>query len=183
MPQVFGYHELCSRSAPPAASTQRSGSSCSRVRRPHRRPRSWARSIRSHDRRRPCSHDREGSGSRRRERGRATRAGTHVIRECWVDGRPIREEYLIVDAGRLAGAGAHSCREGDAAAAPKKPHVSSRRACAWRRPSSHDGAPVASTSPRSLRRCARFWTLLAVGAARGCSVALLTRGDTACRTE
>ena len=37
-----------------------------------------------------------------------------MIRECWVDGRPIREEYLIVDAGRLAGAGAHSYSEGDA---------------------------------------------------------------------
>jgi formate dehydrogenase len=35
-------------------------------------------------------------------------AGTREILECWLDGRPIREEYLIVDAGRLAGAGAHS---------------------------------------------------------------------------
>ena len=35
-------------------------------------------------------------------------AGTREILECWFEGRPIREEYLIVDGGRLAGAGAHS---------------------------------------------------------------------------
>lgn len=35
-------------------------------------------------------------------------AGTREILECWFDGRPIREEYLIADGGRLAGAGAHS---------------------------------------------------------------------------
>jgi formate dehydrogenase len=35
-------------------------------------------------------------------------AGTREILECWFDGRPIREEYLIVDGGALAGAGAHS---------------------------------------------------------------------------
>ena len=33
-------------------------------------------------------------------------AGTREILECWFDGRPIREEYLIVDGGGLAGAGA-----------------------------------------------------------------------------
>jgi formate dehydrogenase len=41
-------------------------------------------------------------------------AGTREILECWLDGRAIREEYLIVDAGKLAGAGAHSYSEGDA---------------------------------------------------------------------
>jgi len=41
-------------------------------------------------------------------------AGTREILECWFEGTPIREEYLIVDAGRLAGAGAHSYSEGDA---------------------------------------------------------------------
>jgi formate dehydrogenase len=35
-------------------------------------------------------------------------AGTREILECFFDQRPIREEYLIVDAGALAGAGAHS---------------------------------------------------------------------------
>jgi formate dehydrogenase len=35
-------------------------------------------------------------------------AGTREILECWLDGRPIREEYLILDGGQLAGAGAHS---------------------------------------------------------------------------
>jgi formate dehydrogenase len=41
-------------------------------------------------------------------------AGTREILECWFDEKPIREEYLIVDGGRLAGAGAHSYSEGDA---------------------------------------------------------------------
>jgi formate dehydrogenase len=35
-------------------------------------------------------------------------AGTREILESWFAGTPIREEYLIVDGGRLAGAGAHS---------------------------------------------------------------------------
>ena len=41
-------------------------------------------------------------------------AGTREILECWFDERPIREEYLIVDGGKLAGAGAHSYSPGDA---------------------------------------------------------------------
>ncbi len=41
-------------------------------------------------------------------------AGTREILECWFDGRPIREEYLIVEGGALAGAGAHSYSAGDA---------------------------------------------------------------------
>ena len=35
-------------------------------------------------------------------------AGTREILECWFEGRPIRNEYLIVDGGKLAGAGAIS---------------------------------------------------------------------------
>jgi formate dehydrogenase len=35
-------------------------------------------------------------------------AGTREILECWFDGRPIREEYLIVEGGKLAGTGARS---------------------------------------------------------------------------
>lgn len=35
-------------------------------------------------------------------------AGTREILECWFEGRPIRNEYLIVDGGKLAGTGAHS---------------------------------------------------------------------------
>jgi formate dehydrogenase len=35
-------------------------------------------------------------------------AGTREILECWFENRPIREEYLIVDSGKLAGTGAHS---------------------------------------------------------------------------
>jgi formate dehydrogenase len=41
-------------------------------------------------------------------------AGVREILECWFDGRPIREEYLIVDRGELAGSGAHSYSAGDA---------------------------------------------------------------------
>ena len=40
-------------------------------------------------------------------------AGTREILECFLEGRPIREEYLIVQGGHLAGAGAHSYSEGD----------------------------------------------------------------------
>ncbi|MEV1171906.1 NAD-dependent formate dehydrogenase [Nonomuraea sp. NPDC049784] len=35
-------------------------------------------------------------------------AGTREILESWLGGTPIREEYLIVEGGALAGAGAHS---------------------------------------------------------------------------
>ena len=35
-------------------------------------------------------------------------AGTREILESWFSGTPLRDEYLIVDGGRLAGAGAHS---------------------------------------------------------------------------
>src|SRR5262244_105461 len=41
-------------------------------------------------------------------------AGTREILECWFANRPIREEYLIVQGGQLAGAGAHSYKPGDA---------------------------------------------------------------------
>jgi formate dehydrogenase len=40
-------------------------------------------------------------------------AGTREILECWFEGRPIRTEYLIVDGGKLAGAGAHSYSAGN----------------------------------------------------------------------
>ena len=41
-------------------------------------------------------------------------AGTREVLECFFEGRPIRDEYLIVHEGRLAGAGAHSYTEGNA---------------------------------------------------------------------
>jgi formate dehydrogenase len=41
-------------------------------------------------------------------------AGTREILECWFSGKPIRDEYLIVDGGKLAGTGAHSYSAGDA---------------------------------------------------------------------
>jgi formate dehydrogenase len=43
-------------------------------------------------------------------------AGVREILESFFADRPLREEYLIVDAGRLAGAGAHAYSEGDATA-------------------------------------------------------------------
>jgi formate dehydrogenase len=39
-------------------------------------------------------------------------AGTREILECFLDGAPIRDEYLIVDGGGLAGTGAHSYSAG-----------------------------------------------------------------------
>ena len=44
----------------------------------------------------------------------ALRRWVREILECWFDGRPIREEYLIVDGGQLAGAGAHAYSAGNA---------------------------------------------------------------------
>jgi formate dehydrogenase len=41
-------------------------------------------------------------------------AGVREILECWFDDRPIRDEYLIVHGGQLAGTGAHSYSAGDA---------------------------------------------------------------------
>ncbi|MEM7169409.1 MAG: NAD-dependent formate dehydrogenase [Pseudomonadota bacterium] len=43
-------------------------------------------------------------------------AGVREILECWFESRPIRDEYLIVDGGRLAGVGAKSYSEGNATA-------------------------------------------------------------------
>jgi formate dehydrogenase len=40
-------------------------------------------------------------------------AGTREILECFFERRPIRDEYLIVQGGKLAGTGAHSYSEGD----------------------------------------------------------------------
>lgn len=44
-------------------------------------------------------------------------AGVREILECWFTGRPIRDEYLIVDGGKLAGTGAHSYTRGKLASA------------------------------------------------------------------
>jgi formate dehydrogenase len=41
-------------------------------------------------------------------------AGTREILECYFEGRPIRNEYLIVQNGKLAGVGAHSYSKGNA---------------------------------------------------------------------
>jgi formate dehydrogenase len=41
-------------------------------------------------------------------------AGVREILESWFASRPIREEYLIVDRGKLAGTGAHSYSAGNA---------------------------------------------------------------------
>src|SRR5271163_1069609 len=44
-------------------------------------------------------------------------AGVREILECWFEGRPIRNEYLIVDGGKLAGTGAPSYARGELASA------------------------------------------------------------------
>lgn len=41
-------------------------------------------------------------------------AGTREILECYFENRPIRDEYLIVKGGKLAGVGAHSYSAGNA---------------------------------------------------------------------
>jgi formate dehydrogenase len=38
--------------------------------------------------------------------------GVRETLECWFDGKPIRDEYLIMQDGKLAGVGAHSYSEG-----------------------------------------------------------------------
>jgi formate dehydrogenase len=43
-------------------------------------------------------------------------AGVREILECWFEKRPIRDEYLIVKDGALAGTGAHSYSAGNATA-------------------------------------------------------------------
>lgn len=40
-------------------------------------------------------------------------AGVREILECWFAKKPIRDEYLIIQQGKLAGTGAHSYSEGD----------------------------------------------------------------------
>merc|ERR1711977_156367 len=40
--------------------------------------------------------------------------GTREILECFFNGKPIRDEYLIVQGGALAGTGAHSYSKGNA---------------------------------------------------------------------
>lgn len=41
-------------------------------------------------------------------------SGVREILECWLEGRKIRNEYIIVDQGQLAGTGAHSYSAGNA---------------------------------------------------------------------
>jgi formate dehydrogenase len=41
-------------------------------------------------------------------------AGVREVLECWFEGRPIRNEYLVVQNGQLAGVGAHSYSKGNA---------------------------------------------------------------------
>jgi formate dehydrogenase len=41
-------------------------------------------------------------------------AGVREILECYFAGKPIRNEYLIVQGGKLAGVGAHSYSAGNA---------------------------------------------------------------------
>jgi len=43
-------------------------------------------------------------------------SGVREILECYFDGTPIRDEYLIADKGKLAGVGAHSYSDGNTTA-------------------------------------------------------------------
>jgi formate dehydrogenase len=47
-------------------------------------------------------------------------AGTREILECWFADKPIRDEYLIVEGGKLAGTGARSYTVAAAGRAPVK---------------------------------------------------------------
>lgn len=47
-------------------------------------------------------------------------AGVREILECWFSGTAIRDEYIIVKEGKLAGAGAHSYSTGNATAGAEK---------------------------------------------------------------
>ena len=72
-------------------------------------------------------HDAAHSGTSLSAQARYA-AGTREILECSVEDRPIREEYLIVDSGKLAGTGAHSYSVGDSC------HVVLPSTSAWLRP-------------------------------------------------
>jgi formate dehydrogenase len=61
-------------------------------------------------------------------------AGTREILECYFAGRPIRDEYLIVEGGQLAGTGAHSYTAGNTTGG------------------SEDAAKFTSVRPGSVRR-------------------------------
>jgi formate dehydrogenase len=47
------------------------------------------------------------SGTTLAGQGRYAASGREIL-ECWFEGRPIRDEYLIVHGGKLAGVGAKS---------------------------------------------------------------------------
>ena len=61
-------------------------------------------------------------------------AGTREILECFFEGRPIRDEYLIVQGGHLAGAGAHSYSPGDATDGVRRSGPVRDPECSGRRP-------------------------------------------------
>jgi hypothetical protein len=48
------------------------------------------------------------AGCERLHRTLGQEPGTSSDNECWLDSRPIRDEYLIISGGGLAGTGAHS---------------------------------------------------------------------------
>jgi hypothetical protein len=55
------------------------------------------------------AHDAHGMGG-----ARSYAAGVREILECYFDKKPIRNEYLIMQGGKLAGVGAHSYSAGNA---------------------------------------------------------------------
>src|SRR3546814_12789488 len=70
---------------------------------------------------------------------RGDAAGTREILECYFEGRPIRDEYLIVDGGKLAGTGARSYASGNATGGTE------------------EGAQFRSEERRVGRECVRTW--------------------------
>jgi hypothetical protein len=54
-------------------------------------------------------------------------AGVREILECWFSYRPIRDEYLIVHSGKLAGVGAHLTALGTPLVARRKLHGSKKK--------------------------------------------------------
>ena len=73
----------------------------------------------------PPRHDTHISGSSLSAQARYA-AGTREILEAHFAGKPIRTEYLIVDKGKLAGAGARSYTPGDATKGSEKASVAAR---------------------------------------------------------
>src|SRR3982074_1324765 len=84
-------------------------------------------------------------------------AGAREILECWFDGRPIREEHLIVDGGRLPGARGAPSRAGARGGGVRPPRGVAPGPVARRRRRGSRAAEVASGD------VLRWWLVVARG--------------------